>query len=165
VTDTAVYVAPAVAAVRALWDRSGGRAGLVIGAQLAAFADALGAAHAAREHAAEVLVDNWLDAPRWRTEGQSTTTGSLSPADARLAVARDHGFASWSVVEGACDPVFERAVDAVVLGRIGSWMPARTSRRGSTRTEQRPTHWRCSDQAHIPEPPVWLRTSNGRSLH
>ena len=38
--------------------------------------------------------------------------------DARLIVARDHGFASWSVVAGDCDPVFERAVDAVVFGRI-----------------------------------------------
>jgi hypothetical protein len=124
VSETAVYVAPAVAAVRALWDRSGSRAGPAIGAQLSAFADALIAAHAARERAAEVLVGNWLDAPRWRSEdpGSSdelSSTGLLPPGHARLAVARDHGFASWSVVEGECDPGFERAVDAVVLGRIG----------------------------------------------
>lgn len=117
--ETAVYIAPAVAVVRALWDRTGGHAGLVIGAQLSAFANGLGTAHAAGEPAAEVLVGNWLDAPRWRSQGQSTATGSLSPAGARLVVARDHGFGSWSVVEGECDPVFERAVDAVVLGRIG----------------------------------------------
>jgi hypothetical protein len=117
--ETGVYVAPAVAAVRLLWERTGGRAGPVIGEQLSAFADGLAAAHAAREPAAEVLVGNWLDAPRWRTEGLATGMGSLSLADARMAVARDHGFMSWSVVEGECDPVFERAVDAVVLGRIG----------------------------------------------
>ena len=33
-------------------------------------------------------------------------------------VARDHGFAAWDVVTGECDPTFELAVDAVVLGRI-----------------------------------------------
>src|SRR5262249_10958591 len=37
---------------------------------------------------------------------------------ARLIVARDHGFASWPMVGGECDPVFELAVDAVVFGRI-----------------------------------------------
>lgn len=117
-SETAVYVAPPVAAVRGLWDRSGARAGTAIGAQLAAFADALVAAHAAGERAAEVLVSNWLDAPRWSSRGKRTETGSLSRLDARLVVARDHGFESWSVVEGESDPVFERAVDAVVLGRI-----------------------------------------------
>ena len=119
-----VFVAPAVAAVRALWDRSGLSAGPVIGAQLSAFADALSAAYAAREPAAEVLVGNWLEAPRWRAQRQGTddelpsSTGSLSPGHARLIVARDHGFTSWSSVAGECDPDFELAVDAVVLGRI-----------------------------------------------
>jgi hypothetical protein len=123
VSETAVYVAPAVAAVRALWDRSGVRAGPMIDAQLSAFADALRAAHAAREQAAEVLVRNWLEAPRWRSQSQGAddgrpSTGSLSLPDARLIVARDHGFASWSIVRGECDPIFELAVDAVVLGRM-----------------------------------------------
>ena len=94
-----VYVAPSVAAVRTLWDRSGLRAGPAIGAQLSAFADALIAAHAARERAAEVLVGNWLDAPRWRSEGEDlsddlSSTGLLALGRARLAVARDHGFVS-----------------------------------------------------------------------
>jgi hypothetical protein len=105
-----VYVAPAVAAVRALWDRSAASAGPVIGEQLSAFADALNAAHAAREWAAEVLVSNWLEESRSRP--------SLPLPDARLAVARDHGFASWSAVGGECDPLFELAVDAVVFGRL-----------------------------------------------
>jgi hypothetical protein len=122
-SETDVYVAPAVAAVRALWDRSGLLAGPVIGAQLSGFADALIAAHAARGHAAEVLVGNWLQAPRWRSQSQGAieavaSAQSLSPRHARLIVARDHGFTSWSIVAGECDPVFERAVDAVVLGRI-----------------------------------------------
>ena len=115
-----MYVAPSVAAVRALWDRGGACAGAAIGVQLSAFADAVIAAHAARERAAEVLVGNWLDAPRWRSEDHAEPpAGALSLRHARLIVARDHGFASWSVVEGECDPAFERAVDAVVLGRIG----------------------------------------------
>jgi hypothetical protein len=38
--------------------------------------------------------------------------------DARLIVARDHGFTSWAQVGGECDPIFELAADAVVLGRI-----------------------------------------------
>src|SRR5690242_13077810 len=123
-SEHAVYVAPAVAAVRALWDRSGLAAGPVIGAQLSAFADALSAAFAAHDPAADVLVGNWLEAPRWRAEEQGaddelpSATGSLSPGQARLIVARDHGFASWASVAGECDPVFELAVDAVVLGRI-----------------------------------------------
>jgi hypothetical protein len=117
VSETELYVSPAVAAVRALWNRSGALAGPVIGAQLSAFADALSASHAEGERAADVLVSNWLDAPRWRSEG-SGPQGSLSPADARLVVSRDHGFASWSSVDGECDPHFERAVDAVVLGRV-----------------------------------------------
>jgi hypothetical protein len=95
----------------------------VIGAQLSAFADALTAAHATRERAAAVLVGNWLEAPRWRSQSQGRddelpSTGSLSLRQARLIVARDHGFTSWSIVEGECDPIFELAVDAVVLGRV-----------------------------------------------
>lgn len=123
-SETAVYVAPDVAAVRALWARSGSTAGADIGAQLSAFADALSAAYTAGERAAEVLVGNWLEAPRWRDHGQDTddelpsATGLLSLRHARLIVARDHGFESWSTVQGHCDPAFERAVDAVVLGQI-----------------------------------------------
>lgn len=33
-------------------------------------------------------------------------------------MARDHGFVSWSAVEGECEPTFELAVDAVVFGRL-----------------------------------------------
>lgn len=122
-SEAAVFVAPDVAAVRALWDRSGARGGPMVGAQLSAFADALVAAHAARERAAEVLVGNWLVGPRGGRPGERTyedpySKGSLSARNARLIVARDHGFASWSMVGGECDPVFELAVEAVVAGRI-----------------------------------------------
>jgi hypothetical protein len=121
--ETAVYVAPDVAAVRALWDRSGSIAGPVIGAQLSAFADALRGAHAAHERAAEVLVGNWFAAPHWRSDGQPgddelASAESMSLPGARLIVARDHGFTSWSAVEGECDSIFELAVDAVVFGRV-----------------------------------------------
>src|SRR5581483_11668171 len=109
-SETAVYVAADVAAVRALWARSGLLDGPDIRAQLSAFADALSAAYEAGERGAQVLVANWLEAPRWRDHGQDTdeelpsATGSLSLRQARLIVARDHGFASWSAVEGQCDP-------------------------------------------------------------
>jgi len=123
VRETSVYVAPDVAAVRALWDRSGLLAGPVVAAQLAAFADSLRAAHDAHERAAEVLVRNWFDAPRWRSDrqlpdGEMASNGPMSLGTARLIVARDHGFTSWSKVDGGCDPTFELAVDAVVFGRL-----------------------------------------------
>ena len=112
--ETALHLAADVAAVRALWDRSGPAAGPSIATQLSAFADALATAHAAGERGAAVLLSNWSDPPR----DAYAATASLSPGYARVIVARDHGFASWDVVRGECDPTFERAVDAVVLGRI-----------------------------------------------
>jgi hypothetical protein len=114
VSDAAVYVAPSVAAVRALWDRSCLLAGPVIREQLSRFAQGLVDAHAAGEHSAAALVGNWSDAG----DEEFRAVGMLSLRHARLIVARDHGFKTWSSVEGACDPVFELAVDAVVLGRI-----------------------------------------------
>ena len=112
-SEIAVYVAPSVAAVRALWDRSGALAGPVIGAQLARFADALLDAHAAGERSAAVLVGNWSDGG----DDELRSTNTLTLERARLIVARDHGFTSWSSVDGESDPVFEEAVNAVVLGR------------------------------------------------
>ena len=111
--EPALHVAADVGAVRALWDRSGLRAGPEIAAQLSAFAEALAVAHAARERGAAVLLSNWSN-PR----DELHSPDSLEPGYARLIVARDHGFVSWAAVTGDCDPVFERAVDAVVLGRV-----------------------------------------------
>ena len=71
-------------------------------------------AHAASERSAAVLVRNWSDGG----DDELRSVGMLSPRHARLIVARDHGFTTWSSVEGECDPTFERAVDAVVHGRI-----------------------------------------------
>ena len=113
VGEPAVYMSSSVAVVRALWGRSGLLAGPIIGVQLSQFAEALVAAHAANERSAAVLVGNWSD--HRNTELRST--GRLSLQDARFIVARDHGFTRWSAIEGECDPIFETAVDAVVLGR------------------------------------------------
>jgi hypothetical protein len=113
VSEAAVYMSSSVAAVRALWDRSGLLAGPVIGAQLSQFAEALVAAHAAGERSAAVPVGNWSD----HGDDELRSTGRLSLQRARLIVARDHGFTTWSSIEGECDPLFEVAVDAVVLGR------------------------------------------------
>lgn len=55
------------------------------------------------------------------TDGQDRqlrSRGILTREHARLIVARDHGFTSWSSVEGECDPTFELAVDVAVHGRI-----------------------------------------------
>jgi hypothetical protein len=110
----AIYVDPDVAAVRALWTRSGAEATDVVAEQLDAFADALRTARAGGERSASVLMWNW-----WRGDADGLLTdGMLSVREARLVVARDHGFGSWQLVNGACDPVFEQAVDAVVMGRL-----------------------------------------------
>lgn len=112
-SDSAVYVADDVAAVRVLWARSGALAGSDIVAQLAASAGALVAAHSSGELGASVLIRNW-----WRQPHDDARSKVLSELRARAIVARDHGYPSWSVVHGSCDPVFERAVDAVVLGQV-----------------------------------------------
>ncbi len=109
-----MYAAPSVAAVRALWDRSGLLAGPAVHEQLSRFAEALVDAHAAGERSALVLVRNWSDGG----DDELRSIGMLSLRHARLIAARDHGFTTWSSVEGECDPTFELAVDAVVHGRI-----------------------------------------------
>jgi hypothetical protein len=114
VSDSAVYVAPSVAAVRALWDRSGLLAGPLVREQLSRFAEALVEAHAAGERSAAVLVGNWSDGG----DDEPRSVGMLHERQARLIVARDHGFSTWLAVEGECDPMFELAADAVVHGRI-----------------------------------------------
>jgi hypothetical protein len=114
VSDAAVYVAPSVIAVKALWDRSGSLAGPVIREQLSRFAETLVDAHASGEQSASVLLRNWAA----REDDELGSTGMLSRRQARLIVARDHGFTSWSSADGECDPTFELAVDAVVEGRI-----------------------------------------------
>jgi hypothetical protein len=114
VDGNAMYVHPDVAAARALWTHSGAESRDLVVEQLAAFADALREARDRGERGASVLVWNW-------SHGDAdalSTDGSLSERDARLIVARDHGFASWPLVSGRCDPSFERAVDAVVVGRL-----------------------------------------------
>lgn len=143
-----------------MWDRSGWRAGPVIGAQLSAFADALSAAHAARERAAEVLVGNWLDAPRWRTPGQGAdhelaSTGSLVAARRaphrrprpRIRVVVDRG----------------RRVRSDLRARRRRCRPRSDEGAGSPLGGSPPTPWRCSRRAHILEPPVWPPRSSGCS--
>jgi len=110
-----VYLDPDVAAVRALWTQSGAETTKVVVQQLDVFADALRTARACGQRSASVLVWNWSRGDA----DQLSADGALAERDARLIVARDHGFASWGLVSGRCDPSFERAVDAVVMGRLG----------------------------------------------
>jgi len=109
-----MYLDPDVAAVRALWAQSGAETTNVVVEQLAAFAEAVRTARTCGQRSASVLVWNWSQGDA----DQLSADGSLSERDARLIVARDHGFASWQLVNGQCDPSFERAVDAVVMGRL-----------------------------------------------
>jgi hypothetical protein len=108
-----LYVAADVEAVRVLWSRSGALAGMSLRGQLEAYAGALTAAHAAREPGAAVLVKNW-----WRAESDGALPAEIGEDQARLIAARDHGFETWTAVDGCCDTRFELAVDAVVGGRV-----------------------------------------------
>jgi hypothetical protein len=105
-------VAADVDAVRVLWSCSGALAGTDVRAQLKSYADALAAAYAAQDPGAAVLIKNW-----WRPEVDGPLSGELGEREARLIVARDHGFDAWSSVSRRCDTRFESAVDAVVDGR------------------------------------------------
>lgn len=109
-----MYLDPDVAAVRALWAQSGAETTNVVLEQLAVFVEAVRTARTCGQRSASVLVWNWSQGDA----DQLSADGSLSERDARLIVARDHGFASWQLVNGECDPSFERAVDAVVMGRL-----------------------------------------------
>jgi hypothetical protein len=73
--------------------------------------EALVAARAADELSAAVLVGNWVDLG----DDELRATGRLLLHQARLIVARDHGFTTWSSIEGQCDPLFEVAVDRSCL--------------------------------------------------
>jgi hypothetical protein len=169
VGDVALYAAPSIVAVRALWDRSGLLAGPVIRDQLSQFAEALVDAHAAGEDSAAVMLRNWSD-----TDDELGSVGMLSLGHARLLVARDHGFATWSSVEGECDPTFELAVDAVVHGRIDDLsalladhpdLPARRSAYGHQPpccTTRLPMASRSVARSFPPmprrsSPPCWMR--------
>jgi hypothetical protein len=114
VAEVVVHMDPDVAAVRALWRQSGAETTDIVIEQLAAFADALRTARTCGRRSASVLIWNWSHGDRDRL----STDGSLSEREARLIVARDHGFTSWQLVDGRCDRSFERAVDAVVAGRL-----------------------------------------------
>lgn len=138
VGGVSVYLGPDVAAVRALWTQSGAENTAVVVEQLAAFADALRTARARGQRSASVLAWNWSH----DHADELSTDGSLSERDARLTVARDHGFASWQLVSGRCDPSFEQAVDAVVMGRLGELRACspinRTSSPGGRHTATEP---------------------------
>jgi hypothetical protein len=108
-----LFVAAEVGAVRSLWSQSGALAGRDVHGQLSAYADRLRAAYRAQERGAEVLVRNW-----WRTAADGPLQAALGEPEARLIVARDHGFDAWTSVGGECDARFEPGVDAVVEGRV-----------------------------------------------
>lgn len=87
----------------------------ILGAQ----AETLVQAHQHGDGRACIQLSNWH--PDW--VGKSFETNLAGEVDldaARLAIAREHGYEDWAAVETkgdiSVDPVFEKAVDAVIAG-------------------------------------------------
>ncbi len=86
---------------------------------LAEEAGLLLAAHAAGDPTACTPISNWFP-PLIVASPGDILAAPFTLDDARLTVAREHGFADWAAVEAtgeqAFDPAFEQAVGAVVTG-------------------------------------------------
>ncbi len=115
------YLAPDVAAVLTMygglvgesaWTRSPAE-------QLARQADRLAEAYGLRQPGAAVVPRNWHPGLAGLPVRQ-VWARSLTDADFRLALAREHGYADWPAVEVGQAPVpaFEAAVEAVLAGDI-----------------------------------------------
>ncbi len=90
-----------------------------VAAVLARQAATLTQAHQEGDPAASILISNWFP-PLAAATTNEIMQAAFSLDDARLTVAREHGFADWAAVEAAgdrrFDPAFEQAADAVVGG-------------------------------------------------
>jgi hypothetical protein len=104
---------------------------------------------ASGERAASVLMWNWS---RGDADGPPDE-GALSARAAREIVARDHGFSTWPTPKSRCDPVFEHAVDAVVMGRSTSC----AKRSPSTPSPQEAAHPRAPRRAAALHDREWRR--------
>jgi hypothetical protein len=118
-----VYVDPAVAAVRTLYGSllSTAERARPIRDQLAAQAACLARAHAAGAAAVEFQIASWH--PRWVGQrALAILAGVFDEADARLTIAREHGYGNWAHVDaegaGQLDSMFEAAVDTALAGDV-----------------------------------------------
>ena len=120
---TKLYIAPEVAAVRALHPYVGEAdfAERPIHDQIAMQADRLWQAHQDGDRRIAMHVMCWWP----QAAGQSldqVLAGAFSPDDARLTMSREYGFADWQAVEVlgdlATEPDFERAVDTMLAGDL-----------------------------------------------
>ena len=118
-----VYIHDQVAAVRALYtplERYAGR-GQSVRDQLAAQSQRLWEAWNARDPVARIQISNWHP-DHIGPASQAALPHAFTLADARLTLAREHGFSDWEQVEvGALAPPyspFEDAVDDALDGDL-----------------------------------------------
>ncbi len=94
---------------------------MTVAEHLSLRAELLSRAHQAGEGSAAVPIRNWFPELTGRSE-DSILTAEFSLDDAKLTVAREHGFDDWEDVlrRGAVRPdtEFEDTVDAVVSGNV-----------------------------------------------
>ena len=119
-----VYISPNVAVVRALYgpllDAAARQKPIRV--QLADQAVRLLEGHAAGDPGLQMPVASWHPG-RIGQRLDTLLSQPLDEADARLTVAREHGYADWAAVEALGDATsdagFEAAVDALLSGDIG----------------------------------------------
>lgn len=119
--STAVYIAPEIAALRSLYAPvlDARTRALPIRDHLAAQADCLLAAHRVGDAAANFQIASWH--PRLvGAQANVIAAAAFDLNDARLTIAREHGYADWTQVEqegvAVLDAAFESAVDAELNG-------------------------------------------------
>lgn len=105
---------------------------------LAALAGRLHEAHGQGHRGSAFILTNWL--PRLNGKAEAAAMSSaLTPDEARLAVAREHGWASWqaawSEAQGPADSLLEQAVDATIHGRLAD-LEALLDRRPALATQR-----------------------------
>jgi len=122
-SNVSVYVPPGVDELIALYrDLFHNRAAnLSVRDELTQQADRLLAAHRRGDPVSTIQISNWLPRLVGRRAAE-ILAADFSLDDARLTIAREHGFADWrQVVEHGNEPPdapFEAAVDAVVNGDL-----------------------------------------------
>lgn len=116
-----VYRPPGWEALAALFDGMDRTKLPTVGAWLSERANRLLAGWQVRDSAAARIVSNWH--PEWVGRPETAVWDhSASLEDARVAVAREHGFSDWTAVEAAAehpfDQGFEDAVDGLLDGDL-----------------------------------------------
>jgi hypothetical protein len=122
-SDVSIYVPPGLDELAALYRDllQEDSASLPVRDQLAQQAERLLAAHRRADPISTIQISNWLPRLVGRPAAE-ILVAEFSLDDARLTIAREHGFENWPQVEDEAtqppDPLFERAVDAAINGDI-----------------------------------------------